>query len=457
MSQRVCLFVLLLLTISSEILCNRRSLMPQAIGGVIEEYFVKNSVNYDVIRCSNQSGYESDVMEMVTREKREVSSTEIKSGNVNRITQSAIIICDSTLSLSNFNEKIMLTNKSPKLLNFLVVVENATAEDFAKMSSNTSGISRYQSFLIETKENFKLKAFSWFTKHQCGEQQMVEVNRFSKKTLTWKFSTFFSTEIRDFHGCKLSIGVLYPAQPASDVDFDVNDPTNSSFKVWGYNVEIVEALKSHLNFDISFRSVKVEDIKTASVIYDYVMLTYSLNSFLNKPYYTTSTFVLKEWLILVPPGDTYTGFEKLFLPFSFETWICFIIVTLIALIVICIVKLLPRPIQNFVFGRNVKTPILNLMIAFFGGGQMVLPGRNFARFLLTMYIIFSLIIRTAYQGILFELLQSEPRKKEVQSVEEMIEKNFTLYYKGGGAFEMIKEMDLFPRFVSPFLHFKYIK
>jgi hypothetical protein len=43
-------------------------------------------------------------------------------------------------------------------------------------------------------------------------------------------------------------------------------------------------------------------------------------------------------------------------------------------------------------------------IILFGGGLVVLPSRNFARFILMQYTLFALIMRTGYQGVQFELM-----------------------------------------------------
>lgn len=60
--------------------------------------------------------------------------------------------------------------------------------------------------------------------------------------------------------------------------------------------------------------------------------------------------------------------------------------------------------------------------------MIVLPGRNFSRYLLTLFILFCLVIRTAYQGKQFELLQKDIRPADVESIDEMIERNFTLNF-----------------------------
>jgi hypothetical protein len=46
-----------------------------------------------------------------------------------------------------------------------------------------------------------------------------------------------------------------------------------------------------------------------------------------------------------------------------------------------------------------------------------------------MLLIYLLVIRSAYQGSYFTFMQSEEKHKEVQSIDEMIEKDFTFYTK----------------------------
>lgn len=58
----------------------------------------------------------------------------------------------------------------------------------------------------------------------------------------------------------------------------------------------------------------------------------------------------------------------------------------------------------------------------------ILPSMNFARYLLTLFILSCLVIRTAYQGKQFEFLQKEMRPADVEAIDEMILRNFTFYF-----------------------------
>jgi hypothetical protein len=89
-----------------------------------------------------------------------------------------------------------------------------------------------------------------------------------------------------------------------------------------------------------------------------------------------------------------------------------------------------KKIRNLVIGENVNTPSLNVAAHFFGLGQIEIPQRNFARFLVMMFILYCLIIRTTWQSKMFEFMQKEMRKPEVKTIKEANEtygKNYNLY------------------------------
>jgi hypothetical protein len=71
--------------------------------------------------------------------------------------------------------------------------------------------------------------------------------------------------------------------------------------------------------------------------------------------------------------------------------------------------------------------LISLRKIVFGDGIIVLPGRNFARFLLINFILFCFILRTAYQGKLFEFMQKEMRPKSVETVDELIDQKFRIF------------------------------
>lgn len=128
----------------------------------------------------------------------------------------------------------------------------------------------------------------------------------------------------------------------------------------------------------------------------------------------------------VPPGEPHSSFEKMFLMFDIGTWILIATTLSIGSTVIQVVNLASNEVQNFVYGRNIRTPTMNLLSIFLCGGQHRIPGRNFARYFLMLFIIWSLIIRTCCQSTIFKLLQADERKPVIKSIDELIERGFTI-------------------------------
>ena len=90
-------------------------------------------------------------------------------------------------------------------------------------------------------------------------------------------------------------------------------------------------------------------------------------------------------------------------------------------------RLQSEHVQDFVLGRFNRHPGTNLWVAVFGGSQGNLPERNFSRFLLMMFLIFCLIMRSAYQGSLFKFLQTDQRHNEVGTIDDLVKQKYDIY------------------------------
>jgi hypothetical protein len=79
-----------------------------------------------------------------------------------------------------------------------------------------------------------------------------------------------------------------------------------------------------------------------------------------------------------------------------------------------------------VFNRGAT---LNFFRVIFGIGQMRLPQKSFSRFLLMMFLILCLILRTCHQSMLYDLMQKDLRRPEIETIKEAIEKGYTFYFQ----------------------------
>lgn len=151
------------------------------------------------------------------------------------------------------------------------------------------------------------------------------------------------------------------------------------------------------------------------------------------------TYAITALIMVVPPGELVSSFSKLFSPFDISVWYVLSYMMVIAICVSSIIKCSSINVQDFFFGSKIRTPYLNIASVIVGWPMNKLPNNNFARWILMMFIMFWLINRSIYQGILYKNLQSIIRQKPVQTIEESIEKNYK-YLMLSATVENIKDI-----------------
>jgi hypothetical protein len=73
------------------------------------------------------------------------------------------------------------------------------------------------------------------------------------------------------------------------------------------------------------------------------------------------SFLVIDYVLLVSRSAPYSFFEKALLPFDSEVWYWLIGFVAVGLLVIVVVSFMSQTVQNFVFGLNVRAPMLNLV------------------------------------------------------------------------------------------------
>ena len=119
--------------------------------------------------------------------------------------------------------------------------------------------------------------------------------------------------------------------------------------------------------------------------------------------------------------------EKLFLPFDQDTWNGLKLIFIVAIIAIFIICRLPKKPIKIICGNPMKISIFNIFQIFFGVSEKKSPKENVSRIIFTSFIFWCLVMRTAYQGKLFEFTTTAIKKPEMKTLEDLRIRNFTLY------------------------------
>lgn len=334
---------------------------------------------------------------------------------------------------------------------FLVVLVNGEIPEIQKIFKFLWKIQIYNVNLMFENENGEVivKTFQPFTPESCNETSPIQINSF--KNGKFVNNPAFVKKMRNLHNCPIRVAVTNNSEPYIIERFTPNGTRLLS----GRDISVATTLAEILNFKVVYSYIgdegyfypnktsmgvlkSIVDNKTDLAISNLWLKKNRLNSF-----GYSNSYASDQLVFVIPPGKKFTALQTLIYPFKNIFWGFILLFSLIGALVIFFVKRKSKNVQDFIFGTGVKNPFMNMFTAFLGGNQKKLPRRNFARYLLMMFLIYSLVIRTLYQGSFFKLLTSNKRNKEVQSINEMIEKDFKFYvYEGNeDIYQALKEVE----------------
>lgn len=141
-------------------------------------------------------------------------------------------------------------------------------------------------------------------------------------------------------------------------------------------------------------------------------------------------------LYAIPPGRSYTSLEKLYFPFAFTVWLCISVIFVVAAISCIGLKLTEKKKRDFFVGKRNNMPFFNMVNICLGGTIALnhVPMRNFARTMLIIWLISTLILRNAYQGKLFDYLRNDQHMAPLFNLDDLYQSDLELhvfdsYYK----------------------------
>lgn len=425
---------------------NHPSNLLTAVSNVIEKKFMncagtltlltETDANFQVMDFKND-------LSAVTRIRQEfLISQEVSSKLTkfhNRRRRFVIIITDTIHSFTK-----IYYNIKPDLFMFngfyVIVLVNGIISEIEEMFRILWAIQIYQVLVLFQSRNNSILAqtFKPFNFISCNDSTPITINEFSYGKFKNGDENLFPDKTRNLHNCTVRVSISENREPFM---FTKLLP-NGSFEMRGGDAQLIVALSNSLNFRIDFNVTDggyfyengtsagplrvLQDDKVDLSISNWWLLSHRLKFFDG-----TDSYQNDKIIFVIPQGRNLTTFEKLIFPFSNLVWFLILGCFLVGSFVIFVVKRHHKATQEFVLGTGVTHPYLNMFSGFIGGSQILLPKRNFARFLLMTFLMYSLVIRTLYQGAFYRLMQSNTRLKEVQTVDELIEKDFKLHMYHG--------------------------
>ncbi|CAG9811424.1 unnamed protein product [Chironomus riparius] len=369
-----------------------------------------------------------------------------------KLEDQTILLFDDFATFENFNYKDLLNLKYINPVRLLVYVVNGSKSAFSSIKTDLVIPPFY--FFIILDRNINLYTFENRNDlTYCHEsQKLIKINEFSTKSSKWIKSPIFPKKYKNFYSCKMVIS-LSATSNLFRIDYKDQKPN-------GPIIELLSVIAKELNFTLMmltcFDQACLDGIKEKFYLYNLLstknLEAHALNMDVNPCWRNVMLNIECSPQLYVPPGDLYTSFEKVLLPFDNETWISLLVTFASSVAVTSIIYRFSKYVRSLVFGSAIKTPTFNIFRAFFGIGQTQLPRESFARLIFLSFIMWCLVVRTAYQGKLFEFTTTAIRKPELRTLEELRHQNFTLYLHKNQETSMTKKfiervLNLKPNFI----------
>ncbi|EDW82674.1 uncharacterized protein Dwil_GK25009 [Drosophila willistoni] len=243
----------------------------------------------------------------------------------------------------------------------------------------------------------------------------------------------FPNKLRNLYGCEL-IAVTFENRPFVFIDSDQ--------KLQGIEGMLFNTLADHMNFTIK---IIVEMQKERGIVLPNGTATGALKLILDGDANVTFGAYMynNQRASLMLPSLSYTSFpivlgipggaqispmQRFIKPFRYIIWSCLLICLLVAFSTIAVIQGFCRTgLRHLLIGAGNRLPCLGLWNTLLGGLTMYPPRGTFARCLLGLWLVHVLILRAAYTGQLYMLLQDAQMRTPLRTLSEVLEKGYTFY------------------------------
>lgn len=386
-----------------------------AISAIIDHFIRETSysVTFEIIVIKESQNFDifMDIVNRVVKKTNNSVRIEVKNMEKPHLVlypeRHMILMCDKDLPYGLTPYSKHLTRKQGFLLKYSGYEANAKPY---------IGHSEEFHLVHHTKSKNIILLGSVLIKNQC-RFDVKNVNVFSSKLKKWR-SNEFGQKFKKFDNCSLLARKVLRVTTVPVVEF-----FEQIVKLFCTQYQLNMIIQNvYIGHSSDYHSMPSDILIDPSYVYLWEE-TPIINHLHLSPYvfYGTTT-------MLVCRGQQYSPFEKLRLPFDTLTWVFVVASFSIGFIVIFLVNQLPEKVKKFVFGTYITSPTLNMVQIFFGISLSKLPGRNFARYFVMIFSLFCIVIRTAYQGEMFDFLHKNIHKPTVNTIQEMIDQNMTIFY-----------------------------
>ncbi|XP_075155866.1 uncharacterized protein LOC142229211 [Haematobia irritans] len=277
-----------------------------------------------------------------------------------------------------------------------------------------------------------------FTSAHCHRAQIRKLNEENVKITTLKANELFPEKFLNFHKCTL-IAAVWEVPPYLTLPQD--DEENIVFG--GVEGLLLNILAKELNFKMDFKTppnneqrglvlpdgsltgaIKMLNERVADISMGSFRCTLQRSTVLTPSSTFYQTFQVFAVLAL---KQALGSFEVITYPFDIYIWFISLGLTLGLVASSYLCSVFNKKILKFIYDTT-SLSIINANIIAITLGQPTIgeQRRNFARYFATLWVLWTFVLRSTYQGALFDFLNSQKTIDPPDTTKELTERNYRL-------------------------------
>lgn len=373
-----------------------------------------------------------------------------------------VLFFESLDDLYDFEKMTLFGRMDEKPIVYFIYIPELTIKQlekilkfYEKLDIFAVGYFLYGFFIINEEDSVKLVTIEWFSVGYCNQAHLKVLNEFDKKTQKWQKRLEYYEKFYNYFDCELVL--LLPEEKNCVLEHvsGYARMKNGAFSVHGIVPKVFELAGQVYNFLPAYQpailhanyflyslhhrediyAVDVNGTKKEPLVYFSVMSDFHFNEHIR----VSHAFVDFMTYFVVTPTPIYSPYERLALPFDKETWTMLILTFSSACVTILLINYCLKSVRHTVYGKEIKTPFLNLVRIIFGITLFKVPKHHFPRFIIILFVWFCLIFRTCFQSKSFEFMTSQPRHPMPETLADLIDGNYTIISDYTGPKEVIND------------------
>ncbi|SPP78324.1 uncharacterized protein LOC117581521 [Drosophila guanche] len=256
-----------------------------------------------------------------------------------------------------------------------------------------------------------------FSERSCADMSPRLINRYNGSTLLEP--EIFPRKLRNLFGCPLRCA-LWNVPPFVEI-------RSESSVSGGYEGRLLLTLAERMNFSIAVRQLQGKNVRDEALEllrrHEADLTLGGIRQTVDRSLMATSThnyYQTREVFGILDSSFELSSLDILFYPYRLQIWLAIAgVLALSALLQLAIERLLRET-------RPESRLWLNLELIFVGMPLLVAPRSHTGRLYCLLLMLYTLIIRTVYQGLLYHLIRTHQLNRWPQSIDALVQQNYTV-------------------------------